>query len=58
MVQTHFTQGEYDRLREYCHVNRYSMSEFMRDQVLESLADGKEWRKMKDQISVGMESLI
>ena len=42
VVQTHFTQEEYDKLREFCHVNRYSMSELMRERVLAHLGSGEE----------------
>ena len=37
VVQTHFTQDEYDKLKDYCHDNRYSMSEYVRMSVMGSL---------------------
>ena len=37
VVQTHFTDAEYERLREYAYKNRYSMSEILRTQTLEFL---------------------
>ena len=42
VVQTHFTQNEYDKLRSYCTEKRYSMSEYVRLSVMDSLGrEGK-----------------
>lgn len=39
VVQTHFTQDEYDKLKDYCHENRYSMSQYVRISVMGSLSE-------------------
>ena len=37
VVQTMFTQPEYDRLKDYCYRNRWSMSEYVRMSVIGTL---------------------